>query len=193
MHSIRHTAAALCAAVALAAGWAGAQTQGAPVEFNATAIANDELGAGAGRVLIRVNRWSTEAERNRLVETLKREGSAALLDELQDMRSVGTIRTPDSLAYDLRYAHQVLGEDGERQIVIATDRPIGFWEQVNASRTLDYPFTVIQMQLNADGTGTGTMSYATRITAYGKVIELENFTTAPIMLTNIATRRLHDD
>jgi hypothetical protein len=37
------------------------------------------------------------------------------------------------------------------------------------------------------------MSYATRITAYGKVIELENFTTAPIMLTNIETRRLHDD
>lgn len=181
------TAAAL--AVLLTTALAFAQTQGVPEEFTAVAIANDEFGAGAGRVIIRITRWSTDAERERLVTTLQEKGSDALLDALQDARPVGTIRTPDSLAYDLRYAHQTKGEDGGRQIVIATDRPISFWEAANNARTLDYPFTVIQMHINPDGTGRGTMSYATRIRAYGKVIDLENFSTAPILLTEVRSSK----
>lgn len=186
MHGTLRTAVtALMFAAFGAAGWAAAQTHGSPEEFSAVAIASDEFGAGADRVLIRINRWSTESERERLVTTLQKQGSRALLMELQDLRSVGTIRTPDSLAYDLRYAHQAPAADGGRQIVIATDRPISFWEAANNARTLDYPFTVIQMLFGPDGKGKGTMSYATRIRAYGKIIELENFSTAPIMLNEI--------
>jgi hypothetical protein len=188
---LRTTITALLLA-AVAAAWSTAQTHGTPEEFSAVAIASDEFGAGADRVIIRINRWSTDAERERLVTTLQKHGSGALLDELEDMRSVGTIRTPDSLAYDLRYAHQTRGGDGGRRIVIATDRPISFWEAANNTRTLDYPFTVIQMQMDRDGGGKGTMSYATRIRAYGKVIELENFTTAPIMLNEIESRPVRD-
>ena len=185
-----HTRAAMAVAAAmLVSVLALAQTHGVPEEFTAVAVANDEFGAGAGRVIMRITRWSTDAERDRLVSTLQTRGSDALLDELQDARPVGTIRTPDSLAYDLRYAQQTKAEDGGRQIVIATDRPISFWEAANNARTLDYPFTVIQMHIGPNGEGTGTMSYATRIRAYGKVIELENFSTAPIMLTEIEARK----
>ena len=125
------------------------QTLGEPEEFTAIAIVNNNLTSGAGTVLIRINRWSTEAERTRLIETLQKKGPEKLLDELQHMRSVGTIRTPDSLAYNLRYANQRPGEDGGRQIVLATDRPIGFWEAVRQPRTIQYPFTV---DPDADGT-----------------------------------------
>ena len=190
--NIRAASVALLLAV-VAVAWSSAQTHGTPEEFTAVAIANDEFGSGADRVLIRITRWSTDAERERLVNTLRSNGSGALLDELSDMRSVGTIRTPDTLAYDLRYAHETRGEDGGRQIVIATDRPIGFWEAAGNARTLDYPFTVIQMQMSPEGRGTGTLSYATRIRAYGNVIELENFSTAPIMLNDIRSKPLHDD
>ena len=134
--------------VALGSPAVVAQTNGQPEELSATAIVNNNLGAGAGRVIMRVTRWSTEAERGRLARALLTEGADQLLDDLRDMKSVGTIRTPDSLGYDLRYAHQEPGEDGGRRIVIATDRPIGFWEAVNRPRTVDYPFTVIQMQLD---------------------------------------------
>jgi hypothetical protein len=167
-----------------------AQTSGQREEFNAIAIANDELGSGAGTVQIRVTRWSTEAERTLLVDTLLKKGGRALLDELSDQRSVGTIKTPDSLGYDLRYAHQTPTAEGGRQIVIATDRPISFWELANNARTVEYPFTVVQMQIGPDGAGKGTISYAARIRAYGKVIELENFSTAPIMLTKIQAKPL---
>jgi hypothetical protein len=185
----RLSAAAILIAVIIGGAAASGQTQGEKEDFTATAIANDEFGAGAGTVLISVTRWSTEAERTRLVNTLRTKGSNALLDELQDMRPVGTIRTPDTLAYDLRYAHETKGPDGERQIVLATDRPIGFWEAANRPRTVDYPFVVIQMQIGRDGKGKGTLSYATKIRAYANIIELENFSIAPIMLTEIESRK----
>ena len=168
---------------------AKAQTLGEPEEFTAVAIVNNNLASGAGTVLIRITRWSTEMERGRLIETLLKKGPDQLLDELQGMRSVGTIRTPDSLAYDLRYAHQRPGADGGRQIVLATDRPIGFWEAVHQPRTIQYPFTVVQMQIGSDGKGKGTLSYATKIIAHDEVVELENFATQPVMLTEITSQK----
>jgi hypothetical protein len=56
-----------------------AQTMGRPEEFNAVAIVNNNLGSGADRVIVRVDRWSTEAERTRLTAALQK-GSDALLD-----------------------------------------------------------------------------------------------------------------
>ena len=166
-----------------------AQTLGEPENFTATAIVNNNLGSGAGMVLIRITRWSTQAETMRLVDMLKKKGEDKLLDELKGMKSVGSIRTPDTLAYDLRYSHEQPGEDGGRRIVLATDRPIGFWEQRNQPRTIQYPFTVIQMQIGKDGKGQGTLSYATRITVRGNTVELENYATQPVMLTEIRSEK----
>jgi hypothetical protein len=141
--------------------------------------------SGASAVDITVNRWSSDAERQRLIEVLQAKGPGELLETLRDMREVGNIRTPDSLGYPLRYAHQTAAEEGGRRIVIATDRPIGFWEAANRPRTFDYPFTVIQMQLGPDGTGDGRMSIATRIIAHDNVIELENYASQPVMLKQV--------
>jgi hypothetical protein len=179
------------ATTVLSASGGTSQTMGEREEFNATAIVNNEFGAGAGRVIMRVNRWSTEAERGLLTRTLLKDGPGSLLDVLKDQKSVGTIRTPDSLAYDLRYSHQEPGEDGGRTIVLATDRPIGFWEARNQPRTIDYPFTVIQMQIDKNGEGKGTMSVATKIIARGNTIELENFASAPVMLTKIEAKKIN--
>jgi hypothetical protein len=166
------------------------QTMGEREEFTANAIVNNNLGSGAGRVIMRVTRWSTEAERGQLARTLMKTGANDLLDQLREMKSVGTIRTPDSLGYDLRYAHQEPGADGGRRVVLATDRPMSFWEAVNQPRTVDYPFTVIQMEIDKNGEGKGTMSYATKIIARGNTIELENFASAPVMLTEIRAKKI---
>ena len=180
-----------CVFIALSANpRTSAQTLGEPEDFTAIAIVNNNLGSGAGTVLIHISRWSTDMERTRLIATLQEKGPDQLLDELKDMRSVGTIRTPDSLAYDLRYAHQEPGADGGRQIVLATDRPIGFWEAVHRPRTIQYPFTVIQMQIGNDGKGKGTLSVATKIVARKNTVELENFATQPVMLTEITSKKV---
>jgi hypothetical protein len=164
---------------------AGAQTLGEKERFTAVAIVNNIRASGAGIVQIDVNRWSTASEREALLSTLKQKGAEKLLDALQDTRPVGTIKTPDSLGYDLHYASQTPLPDGGRRIVIATDRPIGFWEASRRPRTIDYPFTVIQMEIGKDGQGKGTMSYATKIIPAGDTIVLENFSNQPVMLTEI--------
>jgi hypothetical protein len=161
------------------------QTLGQKERFTAVAIVNNNLGSGAGVVQIDITRWSAQSERTELLNVLKKSGAEKLLDALQDMRPVGTIKTPDSLAYDLRYANQTSLPEGGRRIVLATDRPIGFWEATRRPRTIDYPFTVIQMEIDRNGEGKGTLSYATKIIPQGDTIVLENFATQPIMLTQI--------
>ena len=150
-----------------------------------TAFAVNPEGGAAGTVQIAVNRWTTDEQRARLVQTLRESGPEALLAALQDVPELGTIRTPDSLGYPLHYAHQTPREDGGRRIVIATDRPIGFWEAVNRPRTIDYPFTVVQIEMGPDGVGEGKMSVATRILAYQNIIELENFAAQPVRLQQV--------
>ena len=167
-----------------------AQTNGQPERFTANAVSTSpQYGTGQQIVEITVDRWSPNSERERLVTALQSKGSDELLKQLQKNRPVGRIRTPDSLGYDLRYAQQTQLPDGGRMIVIATDRPIGFWEATQRPRSIDYPFTVIQMKLDREGNGSGTMSYATRIVARkDNVIELEDFATQPIMLNNIRSQ-----
>jgi hypothetical protein len=192
MLKLNALAVPLALSVLLSAGGISAQTNGQPEEFSAAAIVNNNLGAGAGRVIMRVERWSTEAERGQLTRVLMKDGANELLDQLRAQKSVGTIRTPDSLGYDLRYAHQEPGEDGGRRVVIATDRPIGFWEAVHQPRTIDYPFTVIQMEFDKSGEGKGTLSYATKIIARGNTIELEHFASSPVMLNDIHAKPIRN-
>jgi hypothetical protein len=164
-----------------------AQTNGQPERFTANAVSTSpEYGTGQRLVEITIDRWLPDSERQRLVAALQTKGPNELLKQLQKNKPVGRIRTPDSLGYDLRYAQQTPLPEGGRMIVIATDRPIGFWEATQRPRSIDYPFTVIQMKLDREGNGSGTISYATRIVAHeNNVIELEDFATQPIMLNNI--------
>jgi hypothetical protein len=158
-----------------------AQTNAQPERFTANAVSlSPQYGTGQQTVEINVNRWSPSSDRAALMKS-----PDELLKQLQKMRPVGTIRTPDSIGYDLHYAQQTPLPEGGRSIVIATDRPIGFWEATNRPRSIDYPFTVIQMNLDRNGMGSGTMSYATRITTKNNIIELEDFATQSIMLNNI--------
>ena len=114
----------LAAALLLALPLPAAQTLGEKERFTAIAIVNNNRASGSGIVQIDIDRWSTAAEREALLNTLKKQGAQKLLDALQGTKPVGIIKTPDSLGYDLHYANQTPLPDGGRRIVIATDRPI---------------------------------------------------------------------
>jgi hypothetical protein len=188
-HPLRTLSAAL-AAVAASSLLLFAQTMGSPERFTATAV--NMTRGGTQTLQIVVNRWSTDAERNKLVSTLVDKGEKKLLDALQSTQKVGYIRSVNSIGWDLHYAHRQPLPDGGEQVVIATDRPMGFREVAGQWRSTDYPFTVIEMHMNADGEGQGTLSAATKVTVNKKTgsIELENFGTAPILLTQIKRERM---
>jgi hypothetical protein len=136
-----------------------------------------------------IERWSTDTERESLLEiiTAERDPTDKLLRALQRMPKVGYIRTPDSLAWDLRYARESPLEDGGRRIVLATDRPIGFWEARNQPRTIDYPFTIVEIRLNKEDKGEGKILAGTKIYVDNKTkqIVLENYGQQPVRFNEI--------
>jgi len=170
------------AAVCLAAS-VGAQQE----KFTGFAI-NTNSGPKTSTVDFTVTRWSTDAEREQLLAIIKenKDPTDKLLKALQKMPKVGYISTPDRLAWDLHYARQSPLDEGGRQIVLATDRPIGFWEARNQPRSYDYPFTIVEVRLDRNDTGSGKILAGTKIYIDKKNnLVLENFAQQPVRFNEI--------
>lgn len=157
--------------------------------FTAQAVNMSNVGqSGAvGTVDIIIERYSTEAERDRFLSALTERGNDGLLLAFQNAPSIGKVGPTGRIGFDIRYAYEMPGEDGGRQIVIASDRRMSFLEAANRPRTVDYPFTVVQLKLDEDGTGEGKASLLTRIAVDKKqnTIVLENFASRPVDLMGV--------
>jgi hypothetical protein len=168
-----------------------------PLRLSAFAVNMSTVATGTTAVLdIRITRWSTAAEREKLVATAVEKGSDALLRALQKMPDHGRISIPGwtgpdphnaRLGWELHYAFNTPGEDGGQRIGIATDRYIGFWEARNQPRTIDYPFTLIEIRLDNQGKGVGKMAVATKIEfdKKKKQMVLENYSSEPVRLNEV--------
>jgi hypothetical protein len=136
-----------------------------------------------------ITRWSTDAERAQLLAIIKenpKNPTDKLLKALQKMPKVGFIRSQKTLAWDLHYARQAPLDEGGRQIILATDRPIGFWEARNQPRSYDYPFTIVQVHLDRNDTGSGKILAGTKIYIDKKNnLVLENFAQQPVRFNEI--------
>ena len=162
-----------------------------PYRFTAFAV-NMGSGPKAFTVDIVLERLSTDEEREGLIAAFVEGGQDKLLPALQKIRPrVGFIRTPNSIGYDLQYAWRFVNSDGTSRLVIATDRRINYWEARNQPRTIDYPFTIIEMRLDTKGEGEGRLAAGTKISKSrdGKTIELENYGISPIALNNIKLQK----
>jgi hypothetical protein len=152
---------------------------------------NMNSGPSTATVDFTIERWSTDAERDQLLAILKEEkdvyrANQQLLRALQRLPKVGYIRTPQTLAWDLRFARQSPLEDGGRRIVLATDRPIGFREARNQPRTMDYPFTIVEVQLDKNDKGVGKILAGTKIFIdKNNNLVLENYSQQPVRFNEI--------
>lgn len=169
---------------------ASPQLDDAPARFTAAAV--DMNRGAAGTVELVVNRWSSDADRDRLTDVTFSKGAGKLLDALQEMPRMGYIRTPGSIGWDIRFARHEVAPDGGERIMLVTDRRMSFRELANHHRSVDYPFTVIELRLQKNGEGEGNVSVATRIIADrdSKVVTLENYDIQPVMLTRVTRERV---
>jgi hypothetical protein len=167
-----------------------ASGQNVKESFSGFAI-NMNSGPKTGKIDFTIERWSTDAERDQLLAILKEEKDSykvnqQLLKALQKLPKVGYIRTTTSLAWDLHYARQNPLPDGGRRIVFATDRPIGFREAANQPRSMDYPFTVVEMQFDKDDKGVGKILPGTKIFIdKDNNLVLENYAQQPVRFNEI--------
>ena len=147
--------------------------------------------ANTSTVDFMIERWSTDAERNTLLKLIpgEHQDPQKLVDALQDMKSVGTIRTPRTLAWDLRYARQFKDPEGGRRIILVTDRPIGFGEARNQGRSMDYPFTILEIRLNANDEGEGKIFGGSKIYVEKGEMVVENWGTQPTRFNNIKKQK----
>ena len=181
--SARHIAR-LCAVVVLLASPLAAQN----VKERFTGFAINMNGvANTSTVDFMIERWSTDAEREALLALVPTEHAdpRKLVTALQRMKSVGTIRTPKTLAWDLRYARQFKDPEGGRRIILVTDRPIGFGEARNQGRSMDYPFTILEIRLNANDEGEGKIFGGSKVYVEKGELVVENWGTQPTRFTNI--------
>jgi hypothetical protein len=161
-----------------------------PVErFTAFAVdmSNTAGRTRAGTIDISINRWSTQEERDRLAAALREGGTDGLLRALQKTKDEsGYIRSATSIGYPLRFAWQIPASDGGRRVIIATDRPVSFLEASTQPRTMDYPFMLIDLRLDAQGKGQGKLLPLAKITAHpDHVVEIENYSSEPVRLTEV--------
>ena len=76
-------------------------------------------------------------------------------------------------------------------MMIATDRYMSFWEVRNQPRTVDYPFTFIEIRFPKEGKGEGRMAVANQISFNKKknVIELEQYSAGDVRLNEITVEK----
>ena len=136
------------------------------VSYSARLVNFEEpMGRATGLVQVRVTRWSTDAERDDLTNALLKGGQAGLLEAVSKLPEAGVLRTPGTAGYPFRYARRIEAPNGDATILIVVDRPIGFTEFRQGWQTRDYPFTVVELELNDQGVGQGRLMPATRIEA----------------------------
>jgi hypothetical protein len=187
-HGLSLAAGVVIAGAALAAN--GTVFAAKPVEHLtafAVDMSNRAGSARAGTIDIIIERWSSDSERDQLLTALRESGPDGLRKALEKIKEpAGNIRSQGSLGYPLRFAREMPTSDGGRRIIIATDRPISFLELRNQPRSLDYPFMLIDLRLDAQGKGQGKLMPVAKVTqSEDHVVEIENYASEPVRLTEV--------
>ena len=146
--------------------------------------------ATTGSLDVAVERWSTDEERDKLRAALAEKGPDALLSALQKLKPrAGYIRDGASttVGWNIRFAREHPLPDGGRRIIIATERPMSYWELVNRPRSADYAFTLAEFRLDKNGKGEGKLVPAAKV-SWNKAkgaIEITNYGTEPVRLVKV--------
>jgi hypothetical protein len=124
-------------------------------EFTAVFISMNAPGAMGKPVQIWIESWTSDDVASQLATTLEEKGQMALVNALPNTR-VGTIRIGTSDGYPISVARQRMTANG-RVVLLASNKPFVGFAIAEGGNALNYPFGFIQLDLNADGTGTGTI------------------------------------
>jgi len=135
-----------------------------------------------------IERWSTPQEIKNFQGASIEGGDDALLRALQKTKPrCGFVRTETSIPWDLYLATETPLPGGGRKIVVASDRPVSFWEAANPSSLEDYRFSLVEMRLGPDGKGEGkAIPYAEL--SYDedtKTFEVRNYQALPVRLSQV--------
>ncbi len=115
---------------------------------------------------------------------------AMLAKALKESTTVGYLWSSEVAGYAIRYAGRTQNPDGSETITLLTERRLGAvndaWKPAGAE-PLPYDFSLIQLQLKANGTGEGKTSLTGKVVAESaqKTLALQNFDSLPVELAHV--------
>jgi hypothetical protein len=167
-----------------------AQSRGAPESFTASLQATGATGgAGAASIMIDIQRYTPEADREAVESVLKAGGYPAFLTALRKAPTVGAVNFGDR-KWDIRWAREQKTDKG-RTIVLVTDQPVFFvgGGRVDAKPRAGYEVAVIQISIDDVGLGNGSMAAAARVKPGGETgVQIDDYADKPIKLVSVVRK-----
>ncbi len=153
--------------------------------IQATAMGTSTQMGKIYNVNILIEQFSTQEDRDSLINAFRRSGQDGLVDVLEDMKPKGRIRfASGGVGNDIKYIIELPSDNG-RRFRLVTDRIIAFGELYRGTRSTDYSVGAIELVLTPDGKGSGTVLPACKLTVDKKTqqVEIETYQN-PWNLTN---------
>jgi hypothetical protein len=108
----------------------------------------------------------------------------ALLKKFESMPDIGDVSREGRIGVQVKVIRVSQTVDGLREITMLTDRPIHFWEVLNGSPTVNYPFGMIRFTVNDKGDGTGEAYPMVKVkNMSANDITVDDYGVIPIQLT----------
>lgn len=120
-----------------------------PVEYQAQAMGQGTQLGSSFNITVHIEQYSSEEERQVLVEAFEKAGSQGLYNALNKMHAKGHIAITGTLGYDIIFARAIPTSEGTK-IRILTNRPITFGEAWTDSRSMDYNLSALELDLNRE-------------------------------------------
>lgn len=154
--------------------------------YSATAFAA-RTGANSLGITIYIDDYTTDAEVHELAQTLKTGGSDALLKAMDKTKpKKGRVAVVGRTGNEVAIIRSRPAGKGKRRLILVTERPIGFLELRQGTRSRDYQFGVIELVLDEKGKGEGLALPAAKIWFNKKgELEIEHLGMEPVRLVNV--------
>ena len=163
----------------------------APESFRANGQVTGAAGGVATAMTIAIDKYTPDADHQKLADTLKSGGYTAFVAELKKAPAIGKL-TIGNRSVSIRWARTLPSGGDHRRVAAATAEPIFFAGAgaVDAKSTAGYDVGVIEFTIDAVGLGTGTMAPAAKVKAGGDTgVEVEDYSGKRIELVTV-TRAL---
>lgn len=134
-----------------------------------------------------INGRTSEADATRYLQTLQRDGQDDFAKQI-DRNDLGRFSFSGQVGLPINAI--LVDRDGDDTRIRAVfKRWVGFGELRRGYRSVDYPFTYVEIRIDQNGRGEGTIIPAARVRARGSnTLEVEDFGTFPGRLMGVRLR-----
>jgi hypothetical protein len=165
-----------------------AQPQTAAETFTATAAVKTAAAATASApVTLTVDRKMSQAEADKLVAAFKAGGVAGLRKALVGVPPTGSVRLGDGTPTPTRMTIERPTDRG-RLLTMVTDKPLVFLGagMPGAKPKEGYDFAIVDIEVDAQGKGSGTLAPAAKVTVKEGVFVVDDYASEVVRLTGVS-------